>query len=114
MWRCGFFFFQAEDGIRDSSVTGVQTCALPIYGTLVLETPRGGEMRILQRDVQSLATLSHGMGARVGLPEGFFAGVAFVAPWTSAPAHPCAFPPGTSLGPTFATRPAGPAPIPGT
>src|SRR5260370_10675024 len=28
---CYFFFFQAEDGIRDSSVTGVQTCALPIY-----------------------------------------------------------------------------------
>src|SRR5215213_11128896 len=26
----GFFFFQAEDGIRDWSVTGVQTCALPI------------------------------------------------------------------------------------
>src|SRR5207237_7468169 len=25
-----FFFFQEEDGIRDSSVTGVQTCALPI------------------------------------------------------------------------------------
>src|SRR5260370_4507866 len=29
--RWVFFFFQAEDGIRDSSVTGVQTCALPIY-----------------------------------------------------------------------------------
>src|SRR2546429_120787 len=26
----GFFFFQAEDGIRDVAVTGVQTCALPI------------------------------------------------------------------------------------
>src|SRR2546421_8757547 len=26
-----FFFFQAEDGIRDLIVTGVQTCALPIY-----------------------------------------------------------------------------------
>src|SRR5687768_18588807 len=26
-----FFFFQAEDGIRDVAVTGVQTCALPIY-----------------------------------------------------------------------------------
>src|SRR6266699_4946841 len=26
-----FFFFQAEDGIRDADVTGVQTCALPIY-----------------------------------------------------------------------------------
>src|SRR5256886_6048467 len=33
--RCGslfFFFFQAEDGIRDLTVTGVQTCALPISG----------------------------------------------------------------------------------
>src|SRR5207237_2743953 len=28
-------FFQAEDGIRDSSVTGVQTCALPIYLPMV-------------------------------------------------------------------------------
>src|SRR2546422_8550920 len=33
MWECTtvFFFFQAEDGIRDVAVTGVQTCALPIY-----------------------------------------------------------------------------------
>src|SRR5690625_7578820 len=28
------FFFQAEDGIRDGHVTGVQTCALPIFGRL--------------------------------------------------------------------------------
>src|SRR5258706_6989902 len=28
------FFFQAEDGIRDWSVTGVQTCALPIFAQL--------------------------------------------------------------------------------
>src|SRR5256885_5817852 len=28
---CFFFFFQAEDGIRDYKVTGVQTCALPIF-----------------------------------------------------------------------------------
>src|SRR2546429_8463305 len=35
--RPRFFFFQAEDGIRDVAVTGVQTCALPIcYG-------RGGD-----------------------------------------------------------------------
>src|SRR5690554_6960164 len=27
-----FFFFQAEDGIRDADVTGVQTCAPPIWG----------------------------------------------------------------------------------
>src|SRR3712207_7372310 len=31
MWIYFFFFFQAEDGIRDIGVTGVQTCALPIY-----------------------------------------------------------------------------------
>src|SRR5437762_1635202 len=31
-----FFFFQAEDGIRDTSVTGVQTCALPISLLLLL------------------------------------------------------------------------------
>src|SRR5256885_6192021 len=30
-WIHLFFFFQAEDGIRDYKVTGVQTCALPIY-----------------------------------------------------------------------------------
>src|SRR5258708_28649128 len=30
---CSFFFFQAEDGIRDDLVTGVQTCALPILSS---------------------------------------------------------------------------------
>src|SRR3712207_8249847 len=30
-WTFVFFFFQAEDGIRDIGVTGVQTCALPIF-----------------------------------------------------------------------------------
>src|SRR5699024_12193822 len=33
-----FFFFQAEDGIRDRNVTGVQTCALPIYDFGVFES----------------------------------------------------------------------------
>src|SRR5256885_4166082 len=32
-----FFFFQAEDGIRDYKVTGVQTCALPILSQLPAE-----------------------------------------------------------------------------
>src|SRR5437762_14062534 len=32
------FFFQAEDGIRDTSVTGVQTCALPISARYVSST----------------------------------------------------------------------------
>src|SRR3712207_4660139 len=34
-----FFFFQAEDGIRDIGVTGVQTCALPIWDCLDALTP---------------------------------------------------------------------------
>src|SRR3989440_5437192 len=44
-----FFFFQAEDGIRDLIVTGVQTCALPIYRAV------GG---ITENDVQ-LASASN-------------------------------------------------------
>src|SRR2546427_13086278 len=36
-----FFFFQAEDGIRDLTVTGVQTCALPICGRNVVAKAEG-------------------------------------------------------------------------
>src|SRR6266550_8288921 len=39
-----FFFFQAEDGIRDVAVTGVQTCALPIART-GRNSSRGGRSR---------------------------------------------------------------------
>src|SRR5438067_13416157 len=34
---CDAFFFQAEDGIRDRNVTGVQTCALPISSSRISE-----------------------------------------------------------------------------
>src|SRR5438105_6075637 len=37
-----FFFFQAEDGIRDPLVTGVQTCALPIY----IKPPQGAPSKV--------------------------------------------------------------------
>src|SRR2546426_1662477 len=39
-----FFFFQAEDGIRDYKVTGVQTCALPIFDTMEI-SPDGKSLR---------------------------------------------------------------------
>src|SRR5207237_4795721 len=51
-----FFFFQAEDGIRDSSVTGVQTCALPICNGRVeadeidIETKFAGRIAALFAD----------------------------------------------------------------
>src|SRR2546429_1426282 len=41
-----FFFFQAEDGIRDVAVTGVQTCALPICSRPIrLWDPKSGRER---------------------------------------------------------------------
>src|SRR5207249_6940483 len=42
------FFFQAEDGIRDRNVTGVQTCALPIYTTVTGLTQRGGRVTAVE------------------------------------------------------------------
>src|SRR5256885_8025997 len=49
-----FFFFQAEDGIRDYKVTGVQTCALPIYHR---RGPVGG-------DDLAAGRLEHALGRR--------------------------------------------------
>src|SRR2546430_12979649 len=47
-----FFFFQAEDGIRDLTVTGVQTCALPIltpsrHSYVVWLEPRGQQPQVM-------------------------------------------------------------------
>src|SRR2546421_6009667 len=44
--RIFFFFFQAEDGIRDLIVTGVQTCALPIYEDFELKPTSSAIARI--------------------------------------------------------------------
>src|SRR5258708_23166928 len=64
------FFFQAEDGIRDDLVTGVQTCALPILPsgvTHLIPGPKGiggravfskdGKTLLLRRDPSSLETI---------------------------------------------------------
>src|SRR5256884_4163787 len=48
MWRVSeVFFFQAEDGIRDVAVTGVQTCALPIC-PLAIPAQADGDHRLEQ------------------------------------------------------------------
>src|SRR5256886_4596343 len=55
-----FFFFQAEDGIRDLTVTGVQTCALPI--SVLPVSPDVLEKEIAERDMRE--TLSDGPSDR--------------------------------------------------
>src|SRR5439155_11695749 len=47
-----FFFFQAEDGIRDGHVTGVQTCALPIYDVTVITGRLGGNALEVDREAE--------------------------------------------------------------
>src|SRR5437016_13335147 len=49
-----FFFFQAEDGIRDWSVTGVQTCALPIYSGHGGDGPQNCPAQVSVYDVYNL------------------------------------------------------------
>src|SRR6266436_2523574 len=58
--KAGFFFFQAEDGIRDVAVTGVQTCALPISGPL----PLCPESRLLRPGWRQAARGSAEIGHR--------------------------------------------------
>src|SRR5437868_2124223 len=59
-----FFFFQAEDGIRDRNVTGVQTCALPISAGKLLKDPAiFDEFRLTMAEVKGLiADLNAGKG----------------------------------------------------
>src|SRR2546422_4649777 len=52
-----FFFFQAEDGIRDVAVTGVQTCALPISTQGEMQTPAAGSGTPSSRSATSVATV---------------------------------------------------------
>src|SRR5699024_11507018 len=40
-----YFFFQAEDGIRDRNVTGVQTCALPIF---IIKPPQASPLTAIK------------------------------------------------------------------
>src|SRR3989475_858182 len=60
---CFFFFFQAEDGIRDLTVTGVQTCALPIF----LVTPQ--------------VYVAYGVTPKLGVGIGLFAPYGLQTRW---------------------------------
>src|SRR5256885_9977969 len=73
------FFFQAEDGIRDYKVTGVQTCALPISRRGSEARPRG-PLRLLARGVEG----NLGAAARRGDSAGPADGSHLPAPSSSA------------------------------
>src|SRR3712207_3543802 len=66
------FVFQAEDGIRDIGVTGVQTCALPISLALELDVTEGESVeRVVaeaERAFGSVDVLVHNSGATWGAP----------------------------------------------
>src|SRR5256885_10336591 len=57
------FFFQAEDGIRDYKVTGVQTCALPIFGRRLTKASRA-----LSSAVQGVGDTGVYVAPRLTLP----------------------------------------------
>src|SRR5207248_7150710 len=63
-----FFFFQAEDGIRDRTVTGVQTCALPIYRVDTLVYLRGFNAILARTDVLWTKPSELTFFAALGLP----------------------------------------------
>src|SRR5204862_4029545 len=62
-----FFFFQAEDGIRDLYVTGVQTCALPIYRR---SENRSGGRQHGYAQAEGLQSQQHGTAAAVERSRG--------------------------------------------
>src|SRR5437016_8999999 len=73
LFYCFFFFFQAEDGIRDWSVTGVQTCALPIFRTRPCHPfPSGaaGSWRTARRRASRRAARRRTSAARQGRARG--------------------------------------------
>src|SRR2546430_8469902 len=66
---CHWFFFQAEDGIRDLTVTGVQTCALPICDLFALVKDPNVRVLYTLRGVSELAHVDEAwIRAKYGIP----------------------------------------------
>src|SRR5437016_8148586 len=79
-----FFFFQAEDGIRDWSVTGVQTCALPIYRYRSIAAQDGPVTVACTQEAALFSDIAAQTG-RVGSVQ--FANIRETAGWSSEGAH---------------------------
>src|SRR2546430_3782377 len=92
-----FFFFQAEDGIRDLTVTGVQTCALPISRASTAAAGHVQRARMVLLAAEGLSNAE--IGRRVGMTR------QTVISWRGPP-------PGRGGGPPSPLPPAGPPPRP--
>src|SRR2546430_11436023 len=75
-----FFFFQAEDGIRDLTVTGVQTCALPIsgvreaYNAVFVQAESAGRLMFYGAGAGGMPTASAVLGDVVAVARNRLAG----------------------------------------
>src|SRR5699024_6926064 len=86
VWMYFCFFFQAEDGIRDRNVTGVQTCALPIYVITSSRCRHSGGDPLSRGAIPlkiRLRTRSRGTGVSAGASS---------TRWTLRPAQPIGMP----------------------
>src|SRR2546426_6593985 len=86
-WRLSVFFFQAEDGIRDYKVTGVQTCALPISYTAAVARRLG----VAEPDLTDIyrGALLHDVG-KIGIPDAILRKPGKLTPeeWVEMRRHP--------------------------
>src|SRR5205823_8902071 len=79
-----FFFFQAEDGIRDKLVTGVQTCALPISSYTFVDERSAAFFALgrIKRDLKPVAVITtSGTAVAELLPaaiEAFYSGLPLI------------------------------------
>src|SRR5207248_4639705 len=76
------FFFQAEDGIRDRTVTGVQTCALPIWPSFSLTTVSTMPFTSLETSLALVCESNEGSGCLTAM-------TAVRPSRTSSPIRPC-------------------------
>src|SRR5690606_40578144 len=74
-----FFFFQAEDGIRDFHVTGVQTCALPISANCIAPGFIKTAMTDVLTEKQVEAIAQHIPAAKFGEPDDIAAAALYLA-----------------------------------
>src|SRR5256885_3116132 len=105
--ECKFYFFQAEDGIRDYKVTGVQTCALPISGGAAAIGPPARGHAALDPGLRGLADPAGNAAARARAQGGQpLAGPAAALAARSAPAAaPAGQPPLLAGAAAIAGRP---------